>query len=317
MMTYAANSKACGNTIANTVLMVPPVGFCFNAETAATNKYQKNVKEEQASVKAIREFNAMVKSLKDQDIDVLIYHANEQLPDAVFPNNWFSTHVNLEGKTDLFIYPMLTPSRQAEVTPEALTVFLKKHAVQIGEIIDLRNNTQSVLEGTGSMILDRQNHIIYAALSARTDIALLEKVAKKLRYKTVSFIATDNHNQPIYHTNVMMGLTQHFAVVCLECILDEKERKEVIKSIETSGRTIIDINQNQVNHMCGNVLELQNKRGEPYLVMSEQAYSHYKPEQKALLAQYNTLLVVNIPTIEILGGGSARCMLAEIYKSES
>lgn len=315
MMTLSTLALANRETITDTILMVSPAGFRFNAETAISNKYQHELTGMDVTKLALHEFDNMVHRLREQGINVLVYPQPDSLPDAVFPNNWFSTHLTAEGKTDLYTYPMLTSTRQGEVDPGRLTEFLKKEGVLINRVTDLRENTQAILEGTGSMILDRQNKIIYAALSPRTDAGLLDHTAHLMGYQTVAFKATDPDKHPIYHTNVMMGLAQHYAVVCLDCVTDSKERETLIKTLHETNKAIINISQDQVNHMCGNVLEVQNQQGQPYLIMSQQAFEHFTPAQKAEMARFDHLLPVQIPTIERVGGGSARCMMAEIYKT--
>jgi hypothetical protein len=307
---YAVDSQF----VASKVLMVPPLGFKYNPETAVSNRYQKNLDNTDVRPLVMGEFRQMVDALKKQGIDVLVFEQPANLPDAVFPNNWFSTQVNAHGTTDVIIYPMLTPNRQAEVNPSRLMSFLNSSGVQTRALIDLRNQPDGILEGTGSMVLDKEHKIIYASLSERTNPSMVKRVASLLGgYQPVVFNSADHLQHPIYHTNVMMGLGHQFAVVCLDCIKNPAERGEVVARLKTTGKIIIPITQDQVNHMCGNVLELVNKNKQYTLVMSQQAFDHFTPQQRKIMAKYDQLLPVNIKTIETVGGGSARCMMAEIY----
>ncbi|GGI90147.1 arginine deiminase-related protein [Legionella impletisoli] len=295
------------------VVMVPPVGFEYNHQTAKTNAYQQKIHDENYHENVLREFNNMVQRLEEHDVMVMLLNENAQFADAVFPNNWFSTHIDEEGKLTVLLYPMLTENRKKEVNPEGLKALLEKHQIQINQFVDLRIEQEGVLESTGSMIFDREHKLIYASLSPRTDKALVNTVAKLLNYQTIIFTSYGVNSQPIYHTNVMMGLTKHCAVVCLECIHDPKERENVRQSLMTTHKNIIAITSEQVSHLCGNIIELTNRQNQSLLILSQQAYDHFTPEQRSLLKQYSTLLPMELTTIETIGGGSARCMIAEIF----
>lgn len=297
---------------ASTVLMVPPDGFQYNHETAESNAFQTMQIHEQINQHAMNEFNHMVAELKKSGIDVLLLHQDDNLPDAVFPNNWFSTHTHPNGSNILIIYPMLTPNRQKEVNIEGLLDVLEQANFHIDEIVDLRANNSSVLEGTGSLVLDRENYRLYAAISPRTNPELVMQVANIIDYEPYLFESTDKNDRPIYHTNVMMSITKHYAIVCLESIKNPVQKNSVLKSLESSGRVIIDITLEQVDQMCANVLELINEEGESQLILSTRARNYFKAEQLEQIKQYSKLLSVNIPTIETVGGGSARCKMAEI-----
>lgn len=307
---------ASGKGASSIVVMVPPEGFRFNSETAKSNSYQHSIKDPHYRTRAMAEFNAMVSRLRKNGIQVILLHQSKQYPDAVFPNNWFSTHINSTDKTTLILYPMYTANRQAEVNRDGLIKVLKQHGISIDNIVDLRNKTDDVLEGTGSMVLDREHHIIYASLSPRTRQSMVYKVAKLLHYTPVVFHATDDKNTAIYHTNVMMGIASQYAVVCLECIQNKKERTAVMNSLTTSKHEIIAINHGQVTHLCGNVLELISKSHGSLLVMSQQAYEHFSPTQRRQISAYSKPLPMDLTTIEIVGGGSARCMLAEVFSKK-
>lgn len=299
---------------ASKVLMVVPTGFKYNTQTAKSNFYQKNTSSSKVvSYNAMLEFDNMVKILKENGIDVLVFHQADTLPDAVFPNNWFTTDINEDGRTNIAVYPMLAKNRQAEVNPNLLMPFLQKKGIKIGSLKDFRSNAMGSLEGTGSMIFDKEHKLIYASLSERTSEPMVKKVANYRKYKSIVFSSYDKSDHLIYHTNVMMGLGHNFSVVCLECIKSPSERKSVIATLTRTKKTIVAITKDQVSHMCGNVLELKNRDNKYILVMSQQAYQHFTDNQRNKLSKYATLLPIDLTTIETVGGGSARCMMAEIY----
>lgn len=293
--------------------MVPPEHFAFNPQTAESNAYQKPSDQVDVKEQAMKEFKGMVEALKAHDLQVIELHQNKTLPDAVFPNNWFSTHLNDEGEMSVILYPMFTENRQQEVVPDLLIECLKAHHIELSQVKDFRLNKTAALEGTGSVILDRAARILYAALSPRTDKAMVERLARELRYEAVIFNSVDQQQQPIYHSNVMMSVARHYAIVCLESIVDGRERQMVIDHLETSNKKIIPINYSQLGHMCGNALELRNSQGDDLLVMSRQAFNHFNADQLKMIEPYAKILPVELETIEAVGGGSARCMMAEIF----
>lgn len=296
----------------STVLMVPPVNFQFNHETAASNTFQSAAHIADSEIKAMDEFNAMVLNLREQGVQVLILKQNKLLPDAVFPNNWFSTHVDAEGHNILIIYPMLTPNRQAEVNIEGLTKVFNEAQYSLDKIIDLRNHDNNILEGTGSLVLDRNNQLIYAALSPRTSPVMVHKVAEILNYKPIVFSSVDEHAHPVYHTNVILSITQNYAIVCLESIKDSLQKSALLHSFKITQKHVIELSYEQTRHMCANVLELINNKGKSILVLSNQAMNHFNKKQLETLQHFSELVPVDIETIETIGGGSARCMMAEI-----
>ena len=296
----------------STVLMVPPASFQFNPETAASNTFQSETHIIDADIKALNEFNAMVLNLREHGIQVLILKQNKLLPDAVFPNNWFSTHVDSEGNNILMIYPMLAPNRQAEVNINGLTKVFNDAHINVNKIIDLRNNENNVLEGTGSLVLDRDNRLIYAALSTRTSPIMVNKVAGILNYKPIVFNSVDEHFHPVYHTNVILSITRNYVIVCLESIKDSLQKSALLHSFKITKKTIIEITYEQTRHMCGNVLELFNSNGKSQLILSSQAKQHFNTNQLETMQHFSELVPVDIETIETIGGGSARCMMAEI-----
>jgi hypothetical protein len=298
--------------------MVPPDGFQFNPQTAKSNSYQHAVKNSDFRYRAIKEFDTMVATLRKNGVSVLILQQDKALPDAVFPNNWFSTYVDNQGKTILILYPMLTANRQKEVNPEGLKNLLQASNIVIDKTIDLRShNKGEILEGTGSLIFDKANKLIYASISPRTTVAMVNKVTKLTHYNAIIFTSYDDKNTPIYHTNVMMGIASKYAVICLECIKDPKQQKTVIESLKKSHKEIINITHDQVKHLCGNVIELTNTKNESLLVMSKQAYDHFSKKQLKKITRFSKILPINLATIETIGGGSARCMIAEIFYKKS
>lgn len=303
------NSMSLNNS---TVLMVPPNTFQFNQETSASNTFQSELPIPNVTELALMEFEAMVLNLRMEGINVLTLNQNKILPDAVFPNNWFSTHIDENGNTLLIIYPMLTVNRQAEVNIDELISVLSNAKIKVHQIFDLRNEEHEILEGTGSLVLDRDNRLLYAARSTRTSPALVEKVARILNYKPIIFNSSDEREQPIYHTNVMLSITKNYAVICLDSIKDKIEKSALLHSFQLTNRTVININHDQVKHMCGNVLELYNTNGESLLILSNQAKQHFDKEQLKTIQLYSKLVPVKIETIETIGGGSARCMMAEV-----
>ncbi len=297
----------------STVLMVPPDGFQFNQETFASNSYQTDLARDNVQELALNEFNGMVQHLKKEGVEVLILNQNKILPDAVFPNNWFSTHLDENGRTIIIIYPMLAINRQAEVNIDGLREILNKAKVRVHQIIDLRNKEHGVLEGTGSLVLDRTNRLLYASLSARTSASMVHYVARILNYHPIVFSSYDEYHHPIYHTNVMLSITANYVVICLDAVKDKMQKSALLRSFELSNKTVIAVSHNQIKHMCANILELQNAQGEKLLLISHQAMRHFEKEQLKTIQHYSKLVPVSLETIEAIGGGSARCMMAEIF----
>lgn len=297
----------------NTVLMVRPVRFTYNAQTALTNAFQNNTTAdaEQTQNLALAEFEGFVKILKDNGVEVIqVFDTPEpHKPDSIFPNNWVSFH---EDGT-VVLYPMLTENRRWERRRSILELI--GAGFQINNEIDLSHYEaeNKFLEGTGSMILDRENKICYACLSPRTHTEVLNDFAQKLGYRTVTFTSLDANGKEVYHTNVMMCVARKYVVICLESIKDEKECENVIFTIHQSGKEIVPISLAQMNQFAGNMLELHNAKGESLLVMSEQAYQSLNQKQIEQIQQYSKIVYAPLYTIETNGGGSARCMLAEVH----
>ena len=296
----------------STVFMVKPVRFGFNPQTAQSNAFQK--KEGygiQVQEAALREFLAYATLLRANGISIALAEDTQEprTPDSIFPNNWFSTH---EDGT-LVLYPMAAPNRREERKGHFLEIIKKNFKVT--RTVDLTHYEEEglFLEGTGSMILDRENKIVYACRSPRTDMKVLDDFCTQLGYTPVTFESVDRNGQQIYHTNVMMCVGTAYAIVCLESIADPQGRQNVVTSLEKSGKKIIEITFDQVNKFAGNMLELRNGEGKKFLVMSATARKSLTSEQNRELSKTYRLLSPQLETIETNGGGSARCMLAEIF----
>lgn len=305
----------------STILMVRPANFGFNPETAGNNFYQKKDLRSAEEIGEISkaEFDGFVALLRDQGVEVLIIEDSEQpvKTDAVFPNNWFSTHP--DGK--LILYPMFSPNRRLERRKD-IVERLMQLGFEVNEIVDLSffEETNQFMEGTGSMVIDHQSKVIYACYSQRTHPVPLDYVAKILGYSVVGFEATqeiDGVSSPIYHTNVMMHVGTDIAVVCLDSIPKLADRRKVQESLTQSGKKLIPITAKQKFNFAGNMLEVSNDGGEKFTVMSQAALDSLNVGQIQQIEKYTTIISPAIPTIEKLGGGSARCMLAEIFLPHS
>lgn len=298
---------------ASTILMVRPAAFGFNEETAANNYFQNKLTGSNSNLqeKALAEFDAMVKLLRDNGITVLVVEdtPNPPKPDAVFPNNWLST--TPDGK--LLVYPMYATNRRTEKREDILQLLADGFIIKDVQDWSEYEAEGRFLEGTGSMIMDHDNKMIYAGLSERTNPAVLEKLATANGYQAIVFLATDKTGQPIYHTNVMMAMGEQFCVLCEEAIDEEWEIIAVRQLLESTHHSIIPISREQVEHFAGNMLELKNDRGEKIVVMSETAFQSLRKEQKEMLEAFARLLPIAVPTIEQVSGGSVRCMMAEIF----
>lgn len=293
------------------ILMIKPVAFDFNAETAVNNAFQQTGSNNNAQEKAEAEFDGFVQKLSAAGIDVTVVQDTPEphTPDSIFPNNWISFHAD----GSLVLYPMYAVNRRAERKQHVLDAVAAKFAVK--NTIDFTDseNEDHFLEGTGSMVLDRENKIAYACLSPRTDETVFEDWCRMMHYTPCSFYSVDEKGGEIYHTNVMMCVADNYVVICLDSIRDAAERKHVTNTILNSGKQIIEISYSQMNRFAGNMLQVQNKNGQRYLVMSSQAYHALTPEQIKQLESYNPIIHSDLTTIETNGGGSARCMMAEVF----
>jgi hypothetical protein len=293
------------------VLMIRPLHFAYNAETAVNNSFQVKGDPENLTEKAVQEFDALVSELQNQGIDVTVVDDSPEphTPDAIFPNNWISFH-----ESGVYcLYPMFAPNRRMERKAEVLEIIQKKfHYKQLFDFTGYESENL-FLEGTGSMVLDRDSRLAYACLSPRTELSVMEDFCRRMNYRPVVFHAVDKSGRAVYHTNVMMCVADHYVVICLDSIPDPVEKKYVTDTIQTSGKEIIRISPDQMNHFAGNMLQLENKRQEKILVMSSAAWFSLHPDQKEKLSSYNRILHASLQHIESNGGGSARCMIAEIH----
>ena len=302
--------------------MVRPVRFAYNEETATNNAFQKKDDTQGGAQtieqQAVREFDAYVAMLRDQGVEVQVLQDTEEpfTPDSIFPNNCFSTHIDVLPGTSvrqrtLVIYPMYAHNRRDE-RGKLLKALMKE---KFDKIVDLSILEQEgkFLEGTGSLILDREHHIAYACVSPRTNPVALKIWADEMNYRYVLFDGTDDNRQPIYHTNVMMHVGSRYAIVCLEAIADQSQRQTVIDSLQSTGKEIVNISFDQMRQFAGNMLELRNSEGKKILVMSATAKHSLTSEQLSILEQDALIVAPDIHTIETAGGGSARCMIAEKY----
>ena len=300
----------------NSILMIRPANFGYNEETAKDNHYQnKDSIFKDANERAQREFDDMVLNLRQNGISVHVFQddENEYTPDSIFPNNWISFHKN----GDVGLYPMYAENRRLERRPEILE-FLENKGFAISNIIDYSGAEaeNKFLEGTGSMILDRENRLAYCSISNRSNEDLFIEFCEDFEFTPVifnSFQTVGKKRLPIYHTNVMMCIATDYAIVCLDSIDDKKQRKNVSNFINDSGKKLIEISENQVESFAGNMLELTNDNGNSVLVMSKSAVGSLNENQKNTIRKYSRIISCDLNTIEVCGGGSARCMMAEIF----
>ena len=300
----------------NSILMIRPINFGYNEETAQDNHYQiKELPHKNVNERAQKEFDNMVKNLRQNGVSVHVFQddENEYTPDSIFPNNWVSFHEN----GDVGLYPMCAENRRMERRPEVLD-FLENEGFTISNIVDYSSaeSENKFLEGTGSMILDRENRLAYCSISNRSNEDLFIEFCEDFEFTPIifnSFQTVGNKRLPIYHTNVMMCVTTDYVIVCLDSIDDKKQRKNVSSFIKDSGKKLIEISENQVESFAGNMLELVNDKGESILVMSKSAEDSLNENQKNIITKYSKIISSDINTIETCGGGSTRCMMAEIF----
>lgn len=304
--------------ITNTILMIRPVQFRMNEQTAVNNYYQKvldNKSPQIVNSLAVKEFDAFVKKLRASGIEVIVVQDTQEFdtPDSIFPNNWISFHQN----GSIALYPMFAKNRRLE-RKESVVKSIENHGFSIASVQDYTGGEAAsvFLEGTGSVILDRINRKAYCALSPRADEGLFIEFCEDFDFFPVVFSAYQNVGEErlkIYHTNVMMCVGDTFAVVCLKAIDDKKERKIVLNHLKKDGKTIIEISENQVNQFAANMLQLQGNNQSSYIAMSQTALESFGPDQIAALRNHGRIISSSLDTIEACGGGSARCMMAEIF----
>lgn len=307
--------------ITNTVLMIRPIKFRMNEETAVNNYFQKSTQtlENTINAQAQNEFDVFVKQLESAGVNVIVLNDIEaqDTPDSIFPNNWISFHEN----GDIALYPMFAENRRRERRQDILEQ-IEANGFKINNIIDYTaaEDEDYFLEGTGSLILDRENRKAYCAISPRASEDLMIEFCEDFEYTPIIFNAYQTVNEKrlqIYHTNVMMCVAQDFAVICLDCIDNAKEKKAVVKSLKQDGKEIISITEAQMHQFAGNMLQVIGDANNTFLVMSTTAFKSLSSHQIAALEAHTTILHANLQTIETHGGGSARCMLAEVFNPKS
>jgi len=300
---------------ASDVMMIRPVNFAGNPQTLASNRFQSeapSVAGREAQAAAAREFDGLAGALTKAGVNVHVFADTPEphTPDSIFPNNWVSFHAD----GSVVLYPMLAANRRQERRSELLERLSVELGFRITRILDMtaHERDSKFLEGTGSLVLDRVNRIAYASISPRTDVDVLGDFAQQLDYEVVAFEAVDAGGVPIYHTNVLMCIGTSFAAICSACIRED-ERAAVVGALRTTGHEIVDLSFEQLSEFAGNMLELRSARGEPLIAMSQRALDSLSAQQRATLGRCGTLIAAAIPTIETLGGGSVRCMLAEVH----
>ncbi len=293
------------------LLMIRPENFIYNAETAVNNTFQVQSAAINVQEQAVHEFDNFVTLLRKNNIDVLVVQDTPvpHTPDSIFPNNWISFHAD----GSIILYPMFAANRRAERKAHVLESIQNNFSVNTTIDFTSFEKENKFLEGTGSMVLDRENKIAYACISPRTDETLLKKFSEKTGYSIISFEAIDEKKAAIYHTNVMMCVADKYVVICLSSIHKPDDAEAVIAAITKTGKEIIPISFEQMNHFAGNMLQVKDKDGQSILILSTQAYQALTQEQIQQLSRYNPLLHSSLETIETNGGGSARCMMAEVF----
>jgi len=303
--------------------MIRPLAFNYNVQTAVNNHYQNandfNNNSNQINLRAQAEFDNFVLKLRSFGVEVIVFQDDDKFdtPDSVFPNNWISFHSN----GDIALYPMFAENRRNE-RREDVVKYIEKNDYSIRNIIDYSSAEESniFLEGTGSIVLDRLNRKAYCAISERSNEDLLIEFCEDFEYTPVIFNAFQTVKQArklIYHTNVMMCIADNFVIICLDCIDDKKERNNVIEHLKEDGKEIVEISENQVNSFAGNMLQVLDRNNNYVLIMSESAYNVLTPTQKNIINKYAKIVFSSLNTIETYGGGSARCMMAEVFLSKA
>jgi hypothetical protein len=298
------------------VLMIRPVRFAGNLQTSQSNRFQDltgEIPANRAQSAARGEFDGLVRELRSAGVAVHVFDDTPEphTPDSIFPNNWVSFHAD----GSVVLYPMLAENRRDERRQDLLQGLSQELGFRVSRVIDLTHHEHGgrYLEGTGSLVLDRVHRIAYACVSPRTDLDALGDFAQQLDYDIVSFEANDSGGAPIYHTNVLMSLGSKFAAICTDCIRED-ERTGVVDALRSTGHAILDLTFAQLEGFAGNMLELRSGEGEPLVAMSTRALDSLEPAQQDFLrAHAGRIVSAPIPTIETLGGGSVRCMLAEIH----
>lgn len=298
--------------LATRLLLIRPSSFGVNAETAGSNAFQtESMPLGDVAERARREHDGLVQALVDAGVETIVVDdtAVPAKPDALFPNNWVTFHAD----GTVVLYPLEAPNRRTEVRLDVVEA-VERHAGFVRRrLVDLREGAQGFLEGTGSLILDRPRRRGFACVSTRTAPAMLERFARELDHEVVSFHAVDAAGRPIYHTNVMLSLGEEMAVVCAESIRDDRERARVLDALAEDDHELVEITLAQVNEFAGNVLSVRAGDGQPRIVLSERARKAFTPAQRRTLERHGDLISAPLDTIETVGGGGARCMLAEVF----
>lgn len=300
----------------NTILMIEPVAFGFNAQTAVNNYFQVNAEDDQTQKKALTEFKNFVQKLQNHGVNVITIKdtPTPHTPDSIYPNNWISFHT----KGRVALYPMYAENRRKERRREEVLYKLRENGFDVGVVKNYAHyeTEGKYLEGTGAMILDRDNRIAYGAESQRLNQEVFYKWCKDFNFQPLLFHAfqtVKGKRLPIYHTNVMMCVGSDLAVICLSTIDDEEEKNKVVDSLTTTGKEIVDITEEQMQHFAGNMLEVQNEEGNKFLVMSQSAYESLTTTQIQQIENHLQIIYAEVDTIEENGGGSVRCMMAEVF----
>ena len=306
------------NQITNTILMVRPVSFRMNEQTAVNNYYQKDIEKistQEIQDKALKEFDDFVAKLRDNGVNVIVVNDNksQDTPDSIFPNNWISFH---EDGT-IGVYPMFAENRRLERREDIFDI-LEEQGFIINDIVDYTSAEEEhmFLEGTGSILLDRVHQKAYCALSPRADEDLFIEFCEDFEYTPVTFVANqtvDGKRLPIYHTNVMMCLAETFSVICLDSIDDKQDKKNVLKHLKEDKKEIITITEEQVSQFAGNMLQVVGKNNERLIIMSQAAFDCLTQHQLSAIGKHCRIISSSLSTIETCGGGSARCMMAEVF----
>ena len=300
----------------NHIFLVRPARFGPNPQTAESNAFQKAPDpkyEPDVRASALAEFDAMVGQLRAAGVDVIVFDdvPEPAKPDAIFPNNWISTHAD----GSVLLYPMQAENRRLERRDDIVEQLSTEHGFRISDIRDLSQLEQRghFLEGTGSLVLDRSDRVAYAALSSRTDPEALAEFAQLANYEVAAFPTSDRQGQPIYHTNVMMMIGTRFAVVCADAIADSDKRHAVLRRISETGRQVIEISLAQMENFAGNMIELSAISGDTLIVGSRAAWGSLSKSQRDAIGSYGRTVQIPLETIESVGGGGVRCMIAEIF----
>ena len=303
--------------ITNTILMIRPVSFRMNEQTAVNNYFMEDIdmKNQEINQKSQEEFDAFVSVLKNKGVNVIVVEDTKMpdTPDSIFPNNWISFHAN----GTVGVYPMFAENRRNERREDIFEI-LEQNGFKINDVVDYTSAEEEelFLEGTGSILIDRVNKKAYCALSERADEDLFIEFCEDFDFFPVIFTANqsvDGKRLPIYHTNVMMALAENFVVICTDSIDDKKERKNVLDHLKKDGKEVIIITEQQMHHFAGNMLQVLGSDDKRYMVMSTAAYDSLRPEQIIQIENHCGILHSSLHTIETCGGGSARCMMAEVF----